>query len=304
MAELAVVSTLYSWPTQLVSAVVITNAVASTKRLRPLVVLAGIFFTVLDLYAYCYPQFTIGAAYPAIAALMLWFVCLIRQRLTAVASAAIVGLTVSSLIRFESALLVCLVALPVVLVHLCRVAKAALNVRQNGRGCGDCSRIAGVLPGVLPLGCAVLLIAGLRFLNQRCYATTPGWEEFSRYNAARGDFVDYNRVIYSEQTRPAFDRAGWSENDFRMFLLWFAADAQIYSLEHVSGIARQFPRMRSDASVSTAADAFAASWRSPELRVLWLATIVVALIAMRSRTQTGLAIVALGWTAGLTIAFV
>lgn len=88
----------------------------------------------------------------------------------------------------------------------------------------------------------VLAVAGglgfaiLYGLNSTYYRADPAWADFYEWNALRANFNDFQAIPYDARTRPAFDAAGWSRNDYLMIKNWFHADARTFSKEKMRRI--------------------------------------------------------------------
>src|SRR2546423_10765812 len=110
---------------------------------------------------------------------------------------------------------------------------------------------AGVtLRRVLPVLCFVCLAAGLlNRINQEYYGHSRGWENFYSYNSVRAEFIDRHKIDWDKNTKPLFERIGWSRNDLAMLESWFYLDAGVYSFEKLEFIAQNtslLPRAKID----------------------------------------------------------
>ncbi len=80
---------------------------------------------------------------------------------------------------------------------------------------------------------ATIVLGGwsLKQAHYACYNADPEWRGFYEYNELRAMFNDSCQVYYSPETKEAFDKAGWSANDFTMMMSWCYDDPQTYSSE-------------------------------------------------------------------------
>jgi hypothetical protein len=145
-------------------------------------------------------------------------------------------LVVSSLIRLDGLLIAAFCALPLFLTAWREADPAARRALQARK---------------LTLLFPVLLIAGGALYNRLWYAVTPGWAEFNRFDHERLELQDYRIDPYNAQTKPFFDAAGWSENDYRMFKEWYFMDKHLYDTDRMRHLAARFPRFGSEGKPST-----------------------------------------------------
>jgi hypothetical protein len=166
------------------------------------------------------PQFTICAGYLAIAGTLLLFATTVKPHVTKKGN--IYALTIASallilagLIRIDSLLLVLLLMSPL-------YAYAVV------------SHFAGTFRRLAPALCCVLLISTLlQWRQQVYYKHSFGWEQFYRYNNVRADFIDRQKIVWNESTKPFFQQIGWSPNDLAMLVSWFYLDPKVYSLQNL-----------------------------------------------------------------------
>jgi len=140
-------------------------------------------------------------------------------------------LVASSLIRLDGLLLAAFAALPLFYYSWRQAdpsARRALRARK----------LALLIP--------VLLIAAGALYGRLWYALTPGWADFNRFDHQRLELQDYRIDPYNAQTKPFFDEAGWSENDYRMFKEWYFLDKNLYDARKMEKLAAHFPRFGSE----------------------------------------------------------
>jgi hypothetical protein len=92
------------------------------------------------------------------------------------------------------------------------------------------------------LGALVFIIAACAAFNGYYNDRDAGWREFNRFNAQRMDLMDYKNTPYDQKTKPFFDSAGWSHNDYEMFKGWYFMDEDLYDWRNLQKLAGHFPR--------------------------------------------------------------
>jgi hypothetical protein len=193
------------------------------SRLSPRLSAVGLWlvaFVLFYLNVIVSPQFTICAGYLAIAGTLLLFAAAVKPYPTrkgnlyalTIASALLI---LAGLIRFQSLVLVLLLMSP--LYGYALVSHSTRTFR----------RLATTL-------CCVLLISALlQWRQQVYYEHSSGWEQFYRYNNVRADFIDRQKIVWNESTKPFFQQIGWSQNDLAMLVSWFYLDPKVYSLQNL-----------------------------------------------------------------------
>ena len=172
--------------------------------------LLAAYFVCFDLYFHVHPQFTVIAALPAIAAVVLWLDGLRQRRigmkgwlLAAPAALSVIALlALSSLIRFPSVELVLLLSAPVLLFQWLRPEGEA----PAGAGLFGWRRLRWGWAMVMPIATAVVL-AG-HWYDDYAYKATPGWETFHERNlmalwlCTAGDVPGPPRALHAQLARP------------------------------------------------------------------------------------------------------
>jgi hypothetical protein len=193
------------------------------SRLNPRLSAVGLWlvsFVLFYLNVIVGPQFTICAGYLAIAGTLLLFAAAVKPYPTSkgnlyaltIASALLI---LAGLIRIDSLALVLLLMSPLY-------------------GYAMVSHFAGTFRRLAPTLCCVLLISALlQWGHQVYYKHSSGWEQFYRYNNVRADFIDRQKIVWNESTRPFFQQIGWSQNDLAMLVSWFYLDPRVYSLQNL-----------------------------------------------------------------------
>jgi hypothetical protein len=207
-------------------------------------------FALFELLHYAHPHFTITAAMPAQAAVLLWVDRVAKgQALGGGGFLLFVILwLLSGLVRYESFVLVMILALPPFLVYTVRIWQRWAGTWWS-KACGW-FRVA-----AMPFLVAGAVVQAAYWYNVHAYARSPGWEHFYEFNILRAQFTDYGRAAYCAATKPAYDQIGWSENDDEMLRHWFFANRRLYSLENFRKLLDAFP----------AADAHSAFWMGLDL---------------------------------------
>lgn len=240
-------------------------------------ILAINFFLIFDLYFWVRPHFSITSAVAALAAVVLWIHCLDRGRCGVSAFLLFLALIAGSvLVRFEATVQMLLVAVPNLLL-----AAGRPTAVPSGPGLRRAVRLSAG-----PLACAAGIVVGAKVYNDHRYASTPGWQDFYEYNALRAEFTDYQRASYDETSKPLFDRAGWSENDFFMLRYWFFADEKRYSKQAFRTVLAGFPRVESSGSANVLAGMGSDLRTTPALQALVAALVVPFVFAARRQGGT------------------
>jgi hypothetical protein len=147
------------------------------------------------------------------------------------AGAALVVL--ASLLRFEPAALVLALTVPLGLASFFVQGERPRRLRPW------------VVAGAVLAGALVVSLA-LRALDERWYATSPGWSEYLAHNRIRAELTELRGG--DPGARDAILRgAGWSQNDLAMLDNWFYASPAVFGLERMRG-ARAALRQRPPAS--------------------------------------------------------
>jgi hypothetical protein len=90
---------------------------------------------------------------------------------------------------------------------------------------------------------SALLAAGAFAYDRHAYRQDAGWRAFREFIPLLPEITDYGRASAAEaELTPALERAGWSENDHRLFMQWFHADAQVYSADALRRLMREVPQ--------------------------------------------------------------
>ena len=222
------------------ASLVIALTCLSGRHGRGHLVLLFYFFFVVDAYYYAYPQFTVTSLLLANAGCLAWI-----RGSDSVPGGRIVWLTVvstlltlSAMVRLDSALMTIVVSFPIWLFNVRRSAGAvsenpAPNFTQTGF-------LTVVLPSLAVLVMGLTLIAVVEVISRTVYASQSGYQSFREFNELRVRFNDYGLFNYDQQTQPVYDAAGWSENDYAMLMDWVFIDDKVYSTNTLRQIASSF----------------------------------------------------------------
>lgn len=204
-------------------------------------VLALLYLLCIDVPLYVMPQFTETASLAATAGLLIWMARTERGQVLAPGEWALsLGLFgLGTMIRVEAAQMILLLfgtgGAALVLGAVWSTVRAGQSWRQVP---GPLIRLG------LPPVCMLLSLVVLSQINTRAYARDPGYEQFFEYNRLAGEFVDYNHIVYDEQTRWIFDQVGWSANDLALMKSWAFEHPTIFALENLRTITTLFRQHR------------------------------------------------------------
>jgi hypothetical protein len=237
-----------------------------------------------------HPTFTTTAALLALGVVVLWLSVVLDRDSPApwTIAAVVVGLVVAGLVRSQIVLLILGIGLPAALV-------AGVSAREF------LTRRSAVVAGPLLLG--LLLILTFDAYDDHVYRTTAGWSEYHELHGALAEFVDYQRVVYTPETRAIFERVGWSPTDLAMLLNYFFVDAERFSLDKMKTVLAAFPKTGGDrASMRSALYFFLNDpYRNAMLATILAATLFVPLRGPRWAVVAVMWIVLLGLTGYLLV---
>jgi hypothetical protein len=225
-----------------------------------LCVVGGTIYTT----AFLQPQFTVTAGMLAAAAAAGYIASAHRREdscgiLLLLYAAGVLGF----LIRPASALAVMVVCAP---------ALIWIVVREAPVGKGKGRNIAFVLTVT-----GLLLYAS----DWAAYHFSEGWRNVLEYNLVRALFNDFFQVPWVAEA-PAYRAAGWSENDYRMFMSWFA-NHDIYSFDRISSIASEVGSSRLTVSPASVARWYSRLFLNPQTAAMLLCQGVLLIAFKKSR---------------------
>jgi hypothetical protein len=157
-------------------------------------------------------QFTIVAGIAAIAG-----VCgLLITEENKIRVLALLLITISALVRFQSCMLVVVMFAPIYAYKIVSL-KNLQNIVKNSMW-------------VKYLLLSIALNFGLDYFNILYYNNYDKTIQFYSFNSARGEILDKEALeSFSEIERKSIlDRVGWTENDYQMFIHWFFMNQEIY----------------------------------------------------------------------------
>jgi hypothetical protein len=79
----------------------------------------------------------------------------------------------------------------------------------------------------------------LRAYETRDYGADAGWAQTFDWMRAEAPFVAHGWVWYDATSKPVFDRAGWSANDFFMLQSYFSWEPELYSAASLRRLSAQ-----------------------------------------------------------------
>lgn len=95
-------------------------------------------------------------------------------------------------------------------------------------------------------GTGVALFVGLPLLVAATASVTDrlgDWARYYNYRIERAQVIDFGeRIVYSEKTRPVFDRIHWTENHLGMLREASYFDPQVFSTENYRQVLAAFPK--------------------------------------------------------------
>jgi len=147
---------------------------------------------------------------------------------------------ISVIIRLDSFVLTLLCALPFLIM-----------TAQSGR---DPSWKAFWKDRRVFLSALGLLLASCALYEFAWYRCDPAWREFQAFDRERVEMQDYRIHAYDERTKPFFDRADWTQNDYEMFKDWYFMDPVRHSAGTLRELKRNFPRFGTAGKPSTYPD--------------------------------------------------
>ena len=91
--------------------------------------------------------------------------------------------------------------------------------------------------------CATMLALACVAYDRHAYREDAGWRAFREFIPLLPEITDYGRADAGEaELAAALQRAGWSENDHRLFMQWFHADPEVYSPDALRRLMREVPQ--------------------------------------------------------------
>jgi len=164
-------------------------------------------------------QFTTTSAVAGVAGLSLFFMG--RDHISEKVLSVFL-IVFSSMIRFETTVLLLLSTIPVLVVTLKRSQKNKIIV------------LAIALTGVL----------GCQLANNQYYQSNTEWSNFLKYNKIRGD-IQENKYFYNyQQVASTLKELNWSEDDFYLFKGFSFDNSTKYSLGNLEKIYKEVNQLK------------------------------------------------------------
>ncbi len=187
-----------------------------------------ISFLAADVTFFSSLQFTISASLAAQGGLFLFAKILDGEKspgVTGNLSLVLASWLLAALIRFDELLVTVFCAAPFILYFLR----------------GNIIRLL-TPPIVQFILTTVLFLLGISLFTFYWHEHKPGWHEFDLFDHERVEFRDYRIHFYTPSTKPFFDEADWSENDFKMFKGWYFMDPDRYDWKNIQRLKLHFSR--------------------------------------------------------------
>lgn len=215
---------------------------------KKILLFVGLWIAVYFIF-FAYLQFSITAALCAQAGVLLW--CLGPEsfgqgRSVTVPAAAAAFFLTAFLIRQDSFFLMALVSLPLLLFRL-RDRHFRDFVRRQ--------------KGWMVLAALGMVILGA--IHFSWFYSDPAWKRYEQFDQQRLELQDYRIADYTVESKPFFDSAGWSENDFWLFKNWFFTNPTKFNASRFKELAADFPRIGGagkTASFHSLGELLASSW--------------------------------------------
>jgi hypothetical protein len=209
--------TAYLFSVYYISTIFMLYGLLSLKSSKNRVFLFTIGFVVSEFFMLLYPTFTTASALAAQAGIFLLLTYFTKRS----APNTVIGillLVLSGMIRYHSSLMMLAASLPLI-----------LWMSWENKS----------LKFILLPGLAILIVIASILYDKSYYHQDKQWANHYDFNQARGQLHQNPRFYYTENTKPFFDRIGWSNNDYLMFDKWFLEDTKIYSKEKLQALLQE-----------------------------------------------------------------
>lgn len=208
----------YLLATYYISTIFLLYSLLSLKSSKYRVFLFVIGFIISEFYMLLYPTFTTASATAALAGIFLLLTCSINRQSTASIISGIFLLVLSGMIRPDSLYMLLVLALPLIL--WISWEKKSLKL-------------------IFFLGIAILIVFTTTLFNKFYYQQDKHWAY--HFNHTKIQLHQDPKFIYTDQTKPLFDKIDWSKIDYLMFKNWFLEDIEIYSNDKLLALTNGFP---------------------------------------------------------------
>lgn len=200
-------------------------------------ILFFIGFIAADIWFFSNLQFTISSSLVAQGGLFLWARIMEKDNSEEIPGGfvlVLISAILSALIRFDEFLVTLFCALPFIFYSFPR------------------NRIRMFKTSMVPyLFLLISILFCIPIFSGVWHEHKPGWHDFDLFDHERVEFQDYRIRFYTPITKPYFDEAGWSENDFEMFKDWYFMDREKYDWKNVHRLNQHFSRIGVDGKGAT-----------------------------------------------------
>jgi len=231
-----------------------------------------LYFISVVLYFLNYIQFTMTSIIAGASGVVLFLGQIDRRedrRTWTLIGLSILCIVLSCLVRRKGLYLVILVSLPVMIILFVDRMRDARHRKTILREYALFLLVSGIL-----------CVSAIGF-NRWYYNSDPDWDNFYRINTLKGQFIDFDRVDYTPETKAVFDSVGWSENDFAMLKGWFYADLDVFSPAKMETVLANFPFIEPNRPLSTLADELPLVFRNT--LILWFLVVLFAMFVPRRK---------------------
>ena len=133
---------------------------------------------------------------------------------------------ISSLIRYASLQLLILASIPLL---ICIVYQKFRAIRFGSY----------LIPAVFTF----IAVLGCHWYDRQYYQQDEDWNSFVQYHNEAALLINYAQIPYVKQTKPIFDKVGWSAVDYWMFRNWVYLDSETYSLSRMQEFKKQTDKL-------------------------------------------------------------
>ena len=262
-----------------VSHVAVMSSLLTWRYRRSVAVCYFFIFCTVGVQLLVMLQFTSTAAWATECGLIVLFTAICRRRDQPTANvmgmlATSAGLMfLGSLVRFESYVFTMAVGSVPIAVLIWLSDRRTERANRTWR----LAIVTGLATQVAVMGCLAA--------NYAYYNSDSGWQEFLVFNPYRAMFNDWQWTKFNAQSKPIFDKVGWSENDYALITnYWFFDDDRVFSRQKLQTIVDGYPWIKSVVRIPN----FLLCWfellKQPYLWLLWI-QIPLQLWLARNRRQ-------------------
>jgi hypothetical protein len=151
--------------------------------------------------------------------------------------------------------------------------------------------------------CATLLATTSFAYDRHAYRQDPGWRAFRDFIPLLPEITDYGRASAAGPgLAPALARAGWTENDHRLFMQWVHFDPDVYSADALRRLLDEVPEAGTWPRLVNGALRLERAGGNPALWAMLLALPLLLRGAGRRRVAVAAALLAAALAATLLLA--